>query len=293
MHTLLQSATVRGKAGQPLPAVWSSLGQKGTLFRRGQLSLVAAGPGVGKSAFILNYALKARVATLYFSADSDAFVQLTRSVSILADKHVKESTKLVIEDRLDEVSEELSSVPIRFNYSSSPTIQIIEDEVESYFETYGDFPDLIVIDNVLDVLIGGSEEGGYSGLEDLMSYLHDMARLTESCVVGLHHVTGTYNDADKPIPLSGVKGQITRVPEMVLTLHKQSSEYGPDTICVSTVKNRAEKADPSGNDIVELDFQGEYMNITDAQDSTSRAPGDEPEDESDSYQPNTTPSIWD
>ncbi|AEV52127.1 putative helicase [Rhodococcus phage RGL3] len=292
MHTLLQSATVRGKAGQPLPAVWPSLGQKGTLFRRGQLSLVAAGPGVGKSAFVLNYALKSRVAALYFSADSDAFVQLTRSVSILADKHVKDSTKLVLEDRLDEVSEELSGVPIRFNYSTSPTIQTIENAVAAYDETYGDFPDLIVIDNVLDVLIDHSEEG-YTGLEDLMAYLHDMARSTEACVVGLHHVTGTYNDADKPIPMSGVKGQITRIPEMVLTLHKQISEYGPDTICVSTVKNRGEKADPSGNDVVELEFKGDYMNVTDPLEcADSRAPQDEPTTEG-GTDTNTTPSIWD
>jgi hypothetical protein len=98
-----------------------------------------------------------------------------------------------------------------------------------------------------------------------MDYLHNMARSTGACVVGLHHVTGGYNDADRPIPLSGVKGQIARVPEMVLTLHKQSEEFGPDLLCVSTVKNRAGKADPSGGDYVTLSFSGDNMQIKDTQ----------------------------
>jgi hypothetical protein len=79
----------------------------------------------------------------------------------------------------------------------------------------------------------------------------------------LHHVTGGYNDADRPIPLSGVKGQIARVPEMVLTLHKQTDVCGPDLLCVSTVKNRGGKADPSGSEYVSLTFNGDTMQIKD------------------------------
>lgn len=96
-----------------------------------------------------------------------------------------------------------------------------------------------------------------------MDYLHTMARNTGACVVGLHHVTGSYNDADKPIPLSGVKGQITRVPELVLTLHRVSEEFGPEALRVSTVKNRAGRMDPSGLDFVELEFIGDTMQIRD------------------------------
>ena len=97
-----------------------------------------------------------------------------------------------------------------------------------------------------------------------MDYFATMARNTEACVIGLHHVTGPYVDADKPIPLSGVKGQITRVPAMVLTLHRRAGELGePDTLCVSTVKNRGGKSDPSGHTFAELDFRGASMSITD------------------------------
>ena len=81
MLTLTQSASVRGSAGDPLPGVWENLTESGTQFRRGQLALIAAGPGTGKSAFVLNYALRSGVSCMYFSADSDAFVQLARSLA--------------------------------------------------------------------------------------------------------------------------------------------------------------------------------------------------------------------
>ena len=82
-------------------------------------------------------------------------------------------------------------------------------------------------------------------------------------VTGLHHVTGPYNDADKPIPLSGVKGQIARVPELVLTLHRVSEGFGPDSLNVSTVKNRGGKSDASGQDYAALEFEGSTMQIND------------------------------
>ena len=96
MLTLTQSATVKGSAGEPLPTVWESLDEAGTRFLRGQLCLVAAGPGVGKSAFVLSYALRSKVSCLYFSADSDAFVQLSRSISILGGTNMADSSKLVL-----------------------------------------------------------------------------------------------------------------------------------------------------------------------------------------------------
>jgi hypothetical protein len=246
--------------------VWSTLTRNGTHFLRGQLCLICAGPGVGKSAMILTYALKAKVPTMYFSADSDAFTQLSRSLSILTGWGMDETTGMVRSGELGDAKEEFADIPIRFNYSASPDLGQIETSLRSYEEVYGDYPALVIIDNITNVRTGGeNDDDPFSGLEALMDYLHDMARSTGACVVGLHHVTGGYNDADRPIPLSGVKGQIARVPEMVLTLHKRVNDFGPDLLCVSTVKNRAGRADPSGSQFVELEFTGSTMQIKDQQ----------------------------
>ena len=212
MYTPRQSLYIRGSAGDPLPTVWDALEQKGTALRRGQLVLVCAGPGTGKSALVLAYALKSKVPTLYFSADSDAFTQISRSVSILSGMSLERSTRAVRSADLGEVADQLDEIPIRFNYKASPSLDVIEETLEAYTALYEDYPALIIVDNVTNVRTDSSDEDPFSGLEALMDYLHEMARETGSCVVGLHHVTGPHNDGDKPIPLSGIKGQIGRVP---------------------------------------------------------------------------------
>lgn len=242
--------------------MWKSLEAKGTRFLRGQLCLVCAGPGVGKSALILNYALKAKVPTLYFSADSDAFTQLSRSMSIVSGEPMDKTARMVRDGDLGQAEADFADIPIRFNYSASPTLTQIETSMRSYEEVYGDYPALVIVDNITNVRTGGDhDDDPFSGLEALLDELHVMARFTGACVIGLHHVTGTYNDADRPIPLSGVKGQVARVPELVLTLHKVSEQFGPDSLRVSTVKNRGGKSDPSGNEYVCLDFSGDTMSI--------------------------------
>lgn len=266
MFTLRQSKYLKGSAGDPLPGVWTSLEAKGTKFLRGQLVLCCAGPGTGKSAFILTYALRAKVPTLYFSADSDAFTQLTRSVSILTGQTLEKSANQVRAEQLEPQAEAaLDEVPLMFKYDASPTLTQIEEPLEAFAQKYGEYPAMVIIDNITNVRLegGGDDDDPFSGLEGLMDYLHDMARKTGCCVVGLHHVTGQYNDANKPIPLTGIKGQIGRVPEMVLTLHRIGNEFGPDELRVSTVKNRTGRADPSGQDYVILDFEGDMMQIKD------------------------------
>ncbi|QFG10430.1 DnaB-like replicative helicase [Mycobacterium phage Anthony] len=259
----MQSLNIKGSAGDPLPTVFQALENNGTRFLRGQLGLTCAGPGCGKSAFILTYALKAKVPTMYFSADSDAFTQLSRMVSIQTGWTMEKSSRKVRDSDLGDVSSALD-LPIRFNYMASPSLDQIELSMESYGELYEDYPSFVVVDNITNVRSGGAnDEDPFSGLESMMEYLHDMARRTGAFVMGLHHVTGGYNDADKPIPLSGVKGQITRIPELVLTLHRVSEQFGSDSLRVSTVKNRAGKADPSGQEYAELEFIGDSMQIRD------------------------------
>jgi RecA-family ATPase len=263
MFTPEQSVFINGSAGEPLPPVWEALESKGTRFLRGQLALICAGPGVGKSAFVLAYAVKAKVPTLYFSADSDPFTQVSRMVSMSTGWEMDKSTAIV---RSGQLGEALSGItgPLRFNYEASPDLDQLESSVKAFEELY-DWPELIIVDNITNVRTGGkaNDEDPFGGLEVLTEFLHKMARDTGACIIGLHHVTGPYNDAANPIPLSGVKGQVARVPELVLTLHKIREEFGPDALCVSTVKNRAGRADPSGYEYIRLNFDGPTMQIKD------------------------------
>lgn len=202
---------------------------------------------------------------MIFSADSDSFTQMTRSISMLTDIPLSKTTDMVLEEKIPEdVFELMNNVPLRIDYESSPSPEDIEEILEAYWELFGEYPTLIVIDNITNVSGVGGEDDDYStGLEGLMDYLHSMARGTAACVIGLHHVTGPYNDGDKPIPLSGVKGQIARVPEMVLTLHKRKLDEDTMILCISKVKVRGGQPDATGMTWAELEFIGNRMSFRD------------------------------
>lgn len=262
MLTLAQSARVKGKAGEKLPALWQSLEEKGAVFRRGQLCLVVAGPGSGKSALVLTYALLGGVSGMYFSADSNIDEQLKRALSII-DKYPRPHAERIVDgDDFETIDKVLSKTILQLSYEASPSPEFIQLNVNAYAEKHGDYPELIVIDNALDVRLERSEDGS-ADLDEFLSWVHDLARKTSACVIVLHHVNAGYVDSDKPIPLSGIKNQLHRVPELILSLVNERNEQGPDIIRISTIKNRGGPFNPSGEDFVELDFDGYRMQITD------------------------------
>ena len=265
MYSITQARRIRGAAGDPLPTVFNTFTDYKIVFRRGQLCLICAGPGTGKSALALSQAVKSRVPTLYMSADSDAFTQVSRSFSINTGLTMDETEKYArgepVLPSTEAKASGLKDIPIRFNFLASPTLKNLERSMEAFDELYGEYPALTVVDNITNVRNGTEDnaENPFGGLEVFLDYANEMARETQSCVIGLHHVNGPYNDQNKPIPMSGVKGQIGRVPQMILTLFKS----GPNTVGVSPVKNRGAKFDPSGEWYAELDFDGATMTFAD------------------------------
>lgn len=266
MYSALQSLQARGAAGDPLPSVWEALKNMGVFFRRGQLHLVAAAPGVGKSAFILNYAVKAPVASLYFSADSDAFTQLTRIVSIQTGLGQDEAANLVRSGDLEKHEEALKGLPVRFLYDAYPKLEDIIGALESYEELYGAYPELVIIDNLTNVWSEQSETTGdrFASLNIVCEELDGLAKKYQTAVIALHHVTGSNNDSVRPVSLAGIMGQVAKIPVQVLTLHKiNNPTLDYDSLRVSAVKNRGGKADPSGETYAELEFEGGKMDVRD------------------------------
>lgn len=241
--------------------MWQTLSDRGIDFLLGQLSLICAAPGIGKSAFALALALESGAPTLYFSADSDAVTQGARAISTLTGIPMDQAK----EQAKHSYGDQLGNLAVRFVFDPAPTLDLIKTQLKAFEEQYGVPPDLVVVDNITNVITGfeGNAEDPFGGLESLMDWLHQLARDTGAHVCGLHHVTGEYNNGNTPIPLRGIKGQIGRVPEMVLTLHRVTNDYGPDELNVSPVKNRANEGNPSGYGFISLQFTGETMQITD------------------------------
>lgn len=262
--SIAQSKNVRGHAGEPLPTVWKNFDELGVSFHRGQLVLVVAPPGVGKSILTLSYVLQAGVRTLYFSADSDPADQISRATAVLTGAHHLTAKAEFVAGT---VRPEITNAQVFWSFNPQPTLRDIDEELDALYEAYLWEPEVIVIDNATNVLSGfaGNEDDPFGGLEALMDHLNGLARRTGACVITTHHTKAEYNDANLPAPLSGIKGQIARVPQIVLTIGKRPkmSDFAPETLMVAPVKNRGRKSDPTGKTFAELEFDGDHMQLKD------------------------------
>jgi len=219
----------------PLPDVWKTLSEKHIKFRRGQLCMVAAAPNAGKSMFALVYAIKAARPTLFFSADTDVTTVMIRVAA-----HISGHGQVTVETNLtsnpnyyDKYFEKIGH--IQWVFDSSPSLDDIELEVKAYQELYGVPPELIVVDNLMNVAAETDNE--WAGLRAIMMELHDLARNTEACVLVLHHVSeaSEYGDGMTPPARRAIQGKVSQLPALILTLG-----YDPmgQVLRVAAVKNR-------------------------------------------------------
>ena len=219
----------------PLPDVWKNLVKQSIKFRRGQVCMVAAAPNAGKSMFALIYAIKAQVPTLFFSADTDTATVMIRAAAHLSG-HSQLAVEQNIEKRADYYSAHLANTShIQWVFDSSPSLDDIEMEIKAYFELYGVAPQLIIIDNLMNV--SAETDNEWAGLRAIMMELHDMARKTEACVLVLHHVSeqSEYGSPMMAPPRRAIHGKVSQLPSLILTLGYDPSQ---GILRVASVKNR-------------------------------------------------------
>jgi len=233
----------------PLPEVWKTLTAKSIRFRRGQVCMVAAAPNAGKSMLALVYAIKAGVKTLFFSADTD-----TTTITMRAAAALSQHAQNTVEDRLQknprQYDEELAKMTnIQWCFDSAPTLDDIELEIKAYVELYGVMPELIVIDNLMNVVTESENE--WAALRSIMVELHDMARKTDACVLVLHHVSeaSEYGSPTMPSPRRSIHGKVSQLPSMILTLGYDPSQ---SILRVAAVKNRFGNHTADGSDYASL-----------------------------------------
>lgn len=245
----------------PLPDVWADLAKNQIKFRRGQVCMVAAAPNAGKSMFALIYAVKANVPTLFFSADTD-----TATVMMRAASHLSGHEQLLVESNLlsnrhyyDKYLSDMEN--IQFVFDSSPSLDDIELEIKAYVELFGIPPELIVVDNLMNVVAESDNE--WAGLRAIMVEFHDMARKTEACVLVLHHVSEQteYGKDNKPPARRAIHGKVSQLPALILTLFFDPRDQ---KLMVAVVKNRFGPHTADGSDFVSLFVNYKVCQINDA-----------------------------
>ena len=240
MPSLRQASRAAEHAGEPIDHPFVTLAEKQVQFRRGHLHVVASAPGAGKSVFAINLAAQCGVPTLYLAMDGDETSMSTRVMQawwgLERDEAMAEigndSTKArKAFDTIDQY--------VRWDFPNSPDMEEIRDRVWAFAEIWGEFPHLIVVDNLMDVVYEQSS-AAYTEAESALTAL---ARAANSAVVVLAHVNGMHEGSKDTIPLNGVMFKATKKASLILTMNPGAFS---ETLFVSVLKNRDGPADPSG-----------------------------------------------
>jgi hypothetical protein len=253
MLPLVVAARYKGDEGRPIYCPFPGLAEMGGIPRRAQLSMIAAGAGTGKTAFTTAWMLalandptgeKYRV--MYFSADSDRGTVTSRVGAAVTGWDVSAVDEMLLTNP-GAVWQRIAPATAHIGYCfDSPTPESIEREICCYAMTWGEWPTVIVVDNLLDVR---GESDGYEGMAETAAWLKNVASETGAAVILLHHVTGTWADGRGPLPVSAVLGKVDKPQRLILTLHKPDDT----AIGVSVVKNSNGRADTSGGYVTYID----------------------------------------
>jgi predicted ATP-dependent serine protease len=257
VRTLHRSVRTIDRGGTSLPVPFPSWADRGISIRRGEVSMIAGPPGAGKSSLALAIAVAAKVPTLYVSCDSHESTMALRTIAMLTRTSQNE-----VEQYMESDPDWAASVirdhasHIKWMFDASPTLNDLEDEVNTYRLVMGDNPQLVVVDNAVDITHDSGDE--FSSLRSLMREVKWWSRDTGAAFLILHHTSESYHGNPCP-PRAALHGKIAQIPSLVLTLASEQ----PGLMAVGAVKNRYGPADASGQTAVWLDYHPSTMQLKD------------------------------
>ena len=258
MLTIAQAATRNKNNAQLLPDLFPALAQNGIRFRRGQVTMIAGQPNSGKSLLALFYAVKSNVPTLYISADTDAYTTAIRAAAVITGSQVNTVEEAFTSGAGYEFYEdELKTLKhLRFDFDPSPTLDDIQLSIQAYGEAFGEYPQLLIIDNLLN--IAALHDNEWTGMRDIAKAMHHIARETDAAVFMLHHTTEAEGRPELPPSRKSIQGKISQLPEMILTvaMDHETSEYR-----IACVKNRFAKNSAAGTDYTVLFADASRMTL--------------------------------
>ena len=258
MLTLAQAANKQKSGAQLLPDLFPALANDGVRFRRGQVTMIAGQPNSGKSLLALFYAVKSDVPTLYVSADTDAYTTAIRAAAVITGNQVSSVEESFNSGNGYEFyQDELETLKnLQFSFDPSPTLDDIDLSIQAYGEAFGEYPHLIIIDNLMNV--AALHDNEWTGMRDIAKAMHHVARQTDAAVFLLHHTSEGEGRPELPPSRKSIQGKISQLPEMILTvaMDHDTSEYR-----IACVKNRFAKNSASGANFTVLYADASRMTL--------------------------------
>ena len=262
MKRLSQRRRRGTSAGVPLPDFFPMLKAHEIRLRRGQLTMLVAQPNGGKSLYAMFAAIQMRVPTLFISADTDEATMRIRAAAHLMQVPAKEveemmsSSASVLVDEALEVLDEF----LFLAYEPSPSLDDIWDEALAVEEVLGRWPELIVVDNLMNVQ--GESDGEWQEMRANMQHFHTLARKIDACIMVLHHVSENDSRPFAPPSRRSVQGKVNQLPEQILSVAMNPKE---NQFRIAAVKNRHGAHDPTGEEFVSLFVDAPRMSLYQSQ----------------------------
>lgn len=242
-----RALALNADSGRKLPRVdaFAELYESGFDPRHGQVIMVAGRSGSQKSGFAMFWVDEMNLDTLYFSADMSPFTASSRIASKRTGLNTDEVEKAIAAggEHADRVYESLADSRITFSFGSPITGWALDEELDAYVELHNKWPEIIVIDNLMDC---EGAESDYTAQMALMQMVTQLARDTGATVIIMHHASdkswaaGTNPWA--PPSRQEIKGGLSEKPELSISV-----ALDPNTLNfnIAIVKQRMGPQDPT------------------------------------------------
>lgn len=207
--------------------------------------MLAATPASLKSMLTLYWTARMGLPTLFFSADTDAYESSKRAAAMVTGNTQAKVENDFAQGDQQQYLDALAKLNIRWVFETDPTYRDLELETAAFTEAFGAFPEVIVIDNLMNVV--GENENEWQGMRETTKALKRLVRITDAAVFVLHHMGETEKDNTKPASRNRLQGKVSQLPEVILSIARDGSE-----LRVCAVKNRFGPGDASGEKYVSL-----------------------------------------
>lgn len=203
----------------------------------GNCAVFIAAPGIGKTTILLNWATKARIPTLYLSADTSA-QDLTVQLGSLATKHHRREVEKRLTSspmwRTEYANAVMRAFPdLVLDFAPRPTMRDIREKAEALTELWGVTPRMIVMDTASNVAMKDMADN--AEWQRVWLQAIQIARDFNAFFVFAHHVKQGLARSGRMAPeMSDALWGADQFAEFVVGIH----ESRPGTRTLTVRKNR-------------------------------------------------------
>lgn len=188
MQTWSRAIRQPDAVGKRIHLPWRGLDRMVRLHTK-ELVIMGGAPGGGKSTLAVNLAMSLDIPTLYFAQDSPASV-ISRMAALAMDEETSKMQEWIAsQDRLA-LSERVETIrpTLVFNRGAVTTDRVRASAL-ALREWLGEPPPLIILDNLIDMEMPGSNPSEIGFYATILPELKQMANELNICILVLHHVT--------------------------------------------------------------------------------------------------------